>query len=242
MYFIIKLQILWTIIAKLFSFIRATERCSESQICRISIQTMGASQVLTYDEKRAFIQDGYVVLRGAVPPEMVESALKVVDKAYAEGKYDLDESKFDPVPQFHEDVKVHPDLGEILERTKIFAAAEDLVGVGNALYVKKPQIAFRPKGKSFIENGMSISEPMPWYRYHIDGGDNGNGNGNEKLAGTATPFTLLIGVCLSPGQDIDENRGQFTAWPGKFSNTSQYYSSFFFPISFARCRFKSSRL
>lgn len=154
-----------------------------------------------------FIRDGFLVMRGAVPPEMVAAALEVIDEAYTNGDYTFDESKFDPVPDFDKSLSEHPAVGEILDRTDVFSAMEDLLGTGNVKYARAPQIAFRTTDKKATASGMGMTDYIAPFRYHIDGGAG-------KLGPTGTPFTLLVGVCLSAGQDVDENRGQFTAWPG----------------------------
>lgn len=170
---------------------------------------MAPNQVLSDEEKLMFIRDGYIVLRGALSEDMVQRALKIVDEAYEDGKYEFDPEKFDAVPRFHDEVSRHPDIIELPERTVIHKAAEDLLGKGKARINRTAQVAFRLKDQSMIDKGMSMTDLIPQFRYHIDGG-------TGVLGPTGTPFTMLVGICLSSGQDIQENRGQFTAWPGKF--------------------------
>lgn len=165
------------------------------------------NHVLSDDDKRAFIRDGYIVVRGAIPSNLIDDALAFVDDAYAKGQYEYDETKFDPVPVFAKEVTENPVLGELLERSAVLPAMEDLLGEGNVKYNHAPQIAFRTADKKMRAKGMGMTDLTPWFKYHIDGGQG-------PLAHTGTPFSLLVGVCLSPGQDVDENRGQFTAWPG----------------------------
>lgn len=168
---------------------------------------MATNNVLSDDDKRDFIRDGFVVLRGAIPTDMVEAAGGRVDEAYENGDYKFDETKFDPVPQFSKDLQQHPDICELLNRSCVYGAMEDLLGTGNVTYNGMTQIAFRTRDKAMVRKGMQMTDMIPKMRYHIDGGEG-------KLAKTGTPFTLLVGVCLSANQDIEENRGQFTVWKG----------------------------
>lgn len=170
---------------------------------------MATNQVLSDDEKRAFIRDGYLILRGAVSKELVEAALQAADGAYEAGQYTLNEEEVDPVPNFEMEVMKHDDIAQVPRRSKVFAACEDLLGKGKAHYWPKAQIAFRQTDAKAMKQGIKISDPMASRRYHIDGG-------RGKYEPTGTPFTLLVGICLSPGQMVDENRGQFNAWPGKY--------------------------
>lgn len=170
---------------------------------------MAPNQVLTNKQKKAFMRDGYLVLRGAVPQEMVEAALKAVDEAFENGQYEIEADKADPVPHFNVEARKHEDIAHIPRQTDVFAACEDLMGKNKAHYGPKGQIAFRQTDLKMIQSGMTMTEAMPAHRYHIDGG-------HGVLGPTGTPFSLLVGICLSDGQDIDENRGQFNVWPGKF--------------------------
>lgn len=165
--------------------------------------------VLTREQKESFIRDGYLVLRNVVPREMVDAALRVVDNAFAERNYTLnDHNKQDVVPFFNQEVEKAPEIYGTMSDTVLIEACEDLLGKGNVLYGKKAQIAFRPTDQRLLQNGMGMTEPMPKHRYHIDGG-------GGKYKKTASSFTLLVGVALSEGQDVDKNRGQLNVWPGK---------------------------
>lgn len=168
---------------------------------------MSTNKVLSDDHKRMFIRDGYILLRNAIPKPLVQQALNTVTAAYQAGDYTIDESKFDPVPTFKPELQKHPDLATLLEESPIFSATEDLLGEGNVVYGRKPQIAVRRKDKRMVQKGMGMTDLVSDARFHIDGGDG-------PLGTTGTPFCMLVGVCLSWGQHIDENRGQFTAWPG----------------------------
>lgn len=164
--------------------------------------------MLTTEQKQFFIDNGYVVLRNIVPQELVEAALRRVDTAFEEGEYTLRErNSNDVIPIFSKEVEHSPAVYECMTKTPIPEACDDLLGEGNSRCGRHAQVAFRWKDERLIKKGMKINENMPKYRWHIDGG-------SGKYMKTASGFTLLVGVVLSEGQDVDENRGQFTVWPG----------------------------
>lgn len=165
--------------------------------------------VLSEEQKRSFIRDGFVILRDVVPRQMVDAALRVVDKGFADGKYTLnDHNKQDVVPFFNHEVEQAPEVERIMSNTCLIEACEDLLGKGNSYYGKGAQIAFRPTDERLKGQGMGMTQNMPKHKWHIDGG-------SGKYMKTASSFTMLVGVALSDGQDVDENRGQFNVWPGK---------------------------
>lgn len=164
--------------------------------------------MLSDGDKRAFMREGYLHLHGAVSQELINAALKTIDKAYEDGQYTMQEKKGEVnVPIFENEIARHPDIGRILDRSGVIEACEDLIGKGLVEYGRRAQIAFRPQDTMAIQRGLTLTDVTPPFYYHIDGG-------TAHLSKTATPFTLLVGVCLSSGQAVDELRGQFTAWPG----------------------------
>jgi len=166
---------------------------------------------LTEEQKRSFIKDGFLVLRDIIPLDLVQIALDHCDTAYAEGEYVVkDPNGADPIPTFNDNVQKTPAIANLMTESRLFEACEDLIGTGKAKFGKRAQIAFRLTDQRMLRKKMGLTEPMPKHRWHIDGG-------NGKYKDTASAFTLLVGVCLSPGQDVDENRGQFNVWPGKIS-------------------------
>lgn len=168
---------------------------------------MATNNVLSDEDKRSFMRDGYIVLRAAVPSDLVAAALKVADHGYETQQYTL-APKDGGIPQFTAEVKKHPSIGSLFDNCPVVRGAmDDLLGAGNVVFGLQAQVAYRPTDHAALERGITLSDTMDWHSYHIDGG-----TGN--LSGNGTPFTTLVGVCLSPGQEVDELRGQFTVWPG----------------------------
>lgn len=173
---------------------------------------MKGQPILSDDDKRAFMRDGYIVLRGIVPAPMTAAALQVADEAFSIAKDagDAVEQTSDGMaPHFTKEARRHPAVVGIINKSGLYAACEELLGKGNVFTRSIAQIAFRGKDPKFTRQGMSMTEDMPAHCYHIDAGA-------AKTNRTASPFSLLVGVCLSPNQHVDENRGQFNVWPGKF--------------------------
>lgn len=177
---------------------------------------------LTKEQKQSFIENGYLILRNVVPQDFISAALKVADDAFLAGDHTPnDHTENGIVPCFKPEVEKAPEIQRIMAETKLLQVCEALLGKGNCTYPRKSQIAFRQTDHHLIQKGMGLTEPMPKHRWHIDGGSK-----------TASAFTMLVGVALSPGQDVDENRGQFTVWPGMccFSislSPMQYHSNHF---------------
>ena len=162
--------------------------------------------VLTDQQKQDFMRDGYIILREAIPRDLLIATRKLVNKAYKQNKWSV-KGPWDVALHFDEDVQSAPEIPALVSNTCLAEALEDLLGKGNAKWGKKCQIAFRIKDKKLIRQGVTLTQPMDKLKYHVDGG-----NGATRHNGT--PFAILMGVCLSPGQMKDENRGQLNVWPG----------------------------
>ena len=167
--------------------------------------------VLTIEQKQNFIKDGYIILRDVVPKEFVQTALTFADQAFADGRHKWnDHNPNDVVPAFNDDVQNAKEISQCFGSTALLEACEDLIGKGNCWWGQKAQIAFRPFDQRSHDRGMKLTDSMASHRYHCDGG-------MGKYRQTGTPFTILVGVCLTEGQDVDELRGQLNVWPGKDS-------------------------
>lgn len=153
------------------------------------------------------MKQGYIVLKGAIGERLVEEALTVINEAYESGQYEMNEKHGEPdVPKFSSEIAKDKAIGRILDRSNVTDAIEDLLGEDNVQFARRAQIAFRPQDDVAIKKGMSLTDEMPANHYHIDGG-------TASESKTGSPFSLLAGVVLSDGQDVDELRGQLTVWP-----------------------------
>lgn len=173
---------------------------------------MASSHGLSEEQKLSFVSDGYVILRGFVPSESIETALNFIDNAYANGQYTEKTRKIlgeeQPIPDFETDVKNGPEVLDLIFKTGLLDVTEDLLGEEHAtVRDNEGHVAFAPPCRNFIEQGMDLQERYPKRRWHLDGGE-----GKHKMKGSG--FSLLVSVALSEGQDVDENRGQVMIWPG----------------------------
>lgn len=169
---------------------------------------------LTDEQKETFVRDGFVVLPGFARPNLVDAAERRIDRAYENGRYREMTKKLlgrdQPTPNFNKGVKQSNQVMNLMYKAGLFEIAEDLLGEGHAVIRDDlAQIAVTLPCQHFIDEGMDIKEPQPRNKWHIDAGQG-------KYAAQGTDFSFLMGVALSEGQEVDENRGQFNVWPGTF--------------------------
>lgn len=154
---------------------------------------------LTYDQKKHFYDNGYVVVPGVVPRVMIDRAVKAINHSLGQG---VDAGN---LPKYRSGTYC-PELGEsreimdLLEKTPAFGLVESLVGKDDLLTDTDGQIALR-----FPTLADPPGEPGP----HLDGWISPeNGTPEQYIFG----FTALIGVFLS---DVSTpGHGNFTVWPG----------------------------
>lgn len=164
------------------------------------------------EQKRSFIDDGYVVIPGAVSEDLVKKALAFTDQAYEENQYNMNGSgrpgSKDPMPSFHKPIQRSEEVLGLFYKSGLYGAAEQLLGEGNVdVRDGQGQILYNCPNEISIDEGMDMKKPLPKRRWSLD-----PGRGKYKQLGS--DFAFRIGVCLSDGQDVDENRGQLTVWPG----------------------------
>lgn len=155
-----------------------------------------------------FEKNGFILLKGVVPVEQVSNALRVIDKAYQEGNHDWNKANpTDVVPKFGDDVATHADIIAPLHDTVLYDMVEQLVGKNEGWQPQRAQVALREPSEYFKKLDWDVNTTPNADGWHIDGG-------HGKYAHVGSPFTMLVGVCLSHGQDVEGNHGQFLVWPG----------------------------
>jgi len=162
------------------------------------------SSVLSPEDVAHFKEKGYVILRGAVPPELVRDALRSINHQL--GKPDCWEADSNPLNAAQLALKL-PKEGvgrDIFNKSPIFFSAMNiLLGIGNvAPWSQGQQVALRfPQP---LESGHDVPDVLPnqGTRYHIDG------MANNKPC----PFSLLCGVALS--DQTKPNMGNLHVFPG----------------------------
>jgi len=138
----------------------------------------------------------------------VNAALSVIDTAYATGNHSYsNKNPTDVVPSFGDDVSKNPAVFAPLKDTKLFSMIEQLIGKDACWQPQRAQVALREPSKYWKDCGWDTTTPLNRDGWHIDGGAG-------KYAHVGSAFTLLVGICLSTGQECEGNHGQFLVWPG----------------------------
>jgi len=171
--------------------------------------------VLSKDDLAQFKDLGYLIIRGAVPPELVRDALRSINHQLGKpGCWEVDSN---PLNASQLALKLPRDGigGQLISKSPIFwSAVNILLGVGNVDTGARngaSQVALRfPEPPA---DGYDRPDVRAGTRYHIDG------MGQDKLC----PFTLLCGVALS--DQSRANSGNLNVFPGSHLNTDlhQYY-------------------
>mmetsp|Transcript_57429 Transcript_57429/g.105622 ORF Transcript_57429/g.105622 Transcript_57429/m.105622 type:complete len:492 (-) Transcript_57429:128-1603(-) len=158
--------------------------------------------VLSAADLAHFKEQGFLVLRNAIPPELVRNALRCINHQL--GKPDCWGVDTDPLNAGQMMLKFNAKgfKNDIFNKSPVFwSAVNILLGAGNVEpWDSGTQVALRfPQP---IAAGFDIPDEKPGTRYHIDG------MGQNKLA----PFSLLCGVALS--EQTKPNMGNLHVFPG----------------------------
>lgn len=178
-------------------------------LVQVFLNTRVKNMKLCTEQKQQFMRDGYIILQGVIPEKNVQEALAFFDDAVANKRYSTRDNLEEPLPAFYDKVQTDDIVTSMVWKTPLLQALEDLYGTGKvSILGNAGQIAFRPQSKRFVEKGFGLTKPLNNNYWHVD-----DGPGGKYVKGPAS-FTVLAGVACSPGQDIDENRGQLNVWPG----------------------------
>jgi ectoine hydroxylase-related dioxygenase (phytanoyl-CoA dioxygenase family) len=163
---------------------------------------------LSDSQKLEFIENGFLVVRNAVPQELISRALRSINSAMGasldEGRNGFQSGSYVP------DLCGSPVITDLVNATNVFPMVESLVGEGYVAVADRGQIALRFP--------MFTDDPPP-LRGHIDGQW---GKNPEVPVGDFGPnFTVLVGVMLS--ELSEQYAGNFTVWPA----THELYAKHF---------------
>lgn len=163
---------------------------------------------LTHAQKRHFYEHGYVLVRGVVPPIMVDAALRAINHSVGEGM-NVDEMPRFRAQSYCPEITAAPAITGLFDRTPALALAESLIGAGKIKPVTHGQIALR---------FPTLQDPPAPPRPHLDGMHAPN---NGVPQGEIRNFTMLLGVMLS---DVtSEYAGNLTVWPGTHHIYERYF-------------------
>ncbi|MBO7742805.1 hypothetical protein I8J29_01265 [Paenibacillus sp. MWE-103] len=163
---------------------------------------------LTFEQKTAMLEHGYVHVPGAVPKIMVDRAMRHINHSVGQGMDPARMTTFRS-QSYCPELQGTPPIADLFNATPVKSLVEDLIGEGRALPVRDGQIALR---------FPSLNEPPPKPGIHLDGMYTPT---NGMKEGTIGNFTMLVGVLLSPVRE--DNAGNFTVWPG----THRLYEAYF---------------
>lgn len=200
----------------------AAKRKGKYEICASSSSEASGNYVLSDEQKRFFIQNGYVVLPNAVSTDLVNAALGIVNPAYANGDYHMNGKKRlgskDPAPVFLRKIKKSVELRDLFFKSGLVNASEQLIGKGRVtLRENLADISFILPNEEFINQGMKMNESYPKRQWKLD-------QPMPDYKGLGADYNFFVAIALSDGHDVDENRGQLCVWPGSHFATHRTMS------------------
>ena len=163
---------------------------------------------LSHAQRLEIYRNGFVRIPGAIPPAMVDAALRAINASVGQGM-NVDDMPIFRSQSYCPDVKNTPAITDLFNKTPAFALAESAIGEGKIRPVGGGQIGLR---------FPSMQDPPGQPRPHLDGMYSPT---NGVPQGTIQNFTMLAAVFLSdvPGPYC----GNFTVWPG----THHLYEAYF---------------
>lgn len=164
---------------------------------------------LTAEQKRAFVEQGFIKLPGAVSAELVARARRAINGYIGDKGIDPTELTKYRVQSYCPGLGGDPIITDLYNATPIRQIAESLIG--SVRPVGGGQIALRFPSPDFAAT-PKVSGP------HIDGMYSPT---NGVKEGTIGNFTALVGVFLS---DLPEPfAGNFAVWPGSHTLHEGYF-------------------
>ncbi len=169
--------------------------------------------MLTTDQKRQFIEDGYIQLAGLVPMDLVHKALRAVNHSIGHiGKTGEDASRHRSGFFCAELLQANVIL-DLFRKSDAMRVAEELLGTGNVLPVTtaKPYPRF-----------PDAPDTAPRLGGHIDGVGNGtNGQPKGQYRRGFTLFAVVYLVDLPAPES-----GNFTVWPKSHHTFAQHFRAY----------------
>jgi hypothetical protein len=163
---------------------------------------------LSYAQKQALVEHGYVHVPGVVPPVMVDAALRAINASLGEGMNVADMPRL-RAQSYCPELQREPVITGLLNATPALSLAESAIGKGRLRPAGGGQIALR---------FPTMQDPPGAPRPHLDGMYTPT---NGVPEGQILNFTMLLGVMLS---DLPRpNAGNLAVWPG----THRIYEQFF---------------
>jgi hypothetical protein len=165
---------------------------------------------LDAEQQRALIDDGYLILPGAVPQARIDRALKAINNSLGEQGMDKGRLWTFRAQTFCPELVAADAILDLYRDTPLEALAQAAIGPGAVPRPTSGQIALR------FPQDAEPRDPHP----HIDGVPSPL---NGVPAGKVLHFTALAGVFLS---DVTGPfQGNFTVWPGTHRALAERFAS-----------------
>eukprot|EP01060_Flectonema_neradi_P023362 TRINITY_DN3160_c0_g1_i1.p1 TRINITY_DN3160_c0_g1~~TRINITY_DN3160_c0_g1_i1.p1 ORF type:complete len:436 (+),score=40.10 TRINITY_DN3160_c0_g1_i1:51-1358(+) len=165
------------------------------ELTNTSAITDDPSLQLSADQKKTFMEAGFVQLKGCVPQALVDRALCEINSRLCE--IDSATKNEDGHIQFCSSVSGSPAVLALFYMSPLYSYVQSLLGRGKVSRCHGGQIALR--GPNTKHYGLKEDNSFGW---HLDGIDK-----NKH-----SPFSLLVGVTLSPA--TEPNQGNLVVYPG----------------------------
>lgn len=174
---------------------------------------------LTPEDIARFKQDGYVVIRDAVAPELVEKASSKIDTAIRNQKFNKKVGG-DVEFVFNDHVSASTMLTDVLVKSGLVNCAEQLLGEQNVtlLDAKADLHVTIPNEATGADEDVGTS-PIRRGGWEVS-------IGKGRFWRSGADHTLRIAVELSKAME-DRNEGQIVVWPGKSSHLVTYTLIFY---------------
>jgi Phytanoyl-CoA dioxygenase (PhyH) len=167
--------------------------------------------MLTLDQQRALVDEGYLLVPGLVSRERVGAALKAVNHSLGERGIPKDDLWTLRAQTFCPELVSASPILDLYRETGLRALAESALGVGKVRAPTTGQIALR-----FPQEVAAPRDPHP----HIDGMP---GPLNGVTPSTIFHFTALGAVFLSDAEL--PFHGNFTVWPGTHTTLARHFAT-----------------
>lgn len=177
-----------------------------------SVVKSSRSVTLTEEQLISFVKDGYVVVQGAVSKDLVCQALKFLDSAIEKNRYANNGKPImgseKKMPEFKKPVKRSSKVKDMFYQSGLIQACEQLLQAGSlVIFDSMCDVSYLSQSEIFVKEGTgkdSFSQIKGKVLDHKTINQT-QGAGN---------YNVMVGVAMSEGQEVDENRGQFLVWPG----------------------------
>jgi len=167
---------------------------------------------LTPNDKKTFYEKGYIIIKNAVPRELIDEALRDINYFMGTSSYKVPDD--DTKLFFPPEICTGPNAANLLNQSTAFNAAKSLFGENNFVKtVRYAQVALRFPKKKEAMNPLK-TKIFDFFSWHIDGME-------KVFGGENHPFTLLLGIALSDQTKPD--CGNLRVYPGSHIKMQEPY-------------------